>query len=96
MKLKDFFKKKKSVTTETKTITETTVITEEKETIEEKEKKPFDAVAPTKIGVLDMVIAFDTTGSMAAYIDAVRQEVAELIPALFKKDCCLRLLNHRL
>ncbi len=91
MKLKDFFKKTKSVTTETKTIIETTVITEEKEVIEKKEKKPFDAVAPTKIGVLDMVIAFDTTGSMAAYIDAVRQEVADLIPALFKDNEDLRL-----
>ena len=37
------------------------------------------------------IIAFDTTGSMAAYIDAVRQEVAELIPNLFKDNEDLRL-----
>lgn len=33
-----------------------------------------------------MVIAFDTTGSMAAYIEAVRAEVAELVPNLFKTN----------
>lgn len=38
-----------------------------------------------------MVIAFDTTGSMSAYIDAVRHEVAELIPRLFKDNEDLRL-----
>ena len=38
-----------------------------------------------------MVIAFDTTGSMAAYIGAVRQEVADLIPRLFKDNPDLRL-----
>lgn len=42
-------------------------------------------------GVLDMVIAFDTTGSMAAYIDAVRHEVSDLIPRLFKDNENLRL-----
>lgn len=29
---------------------------------------------------LDMVIAFDTTGSMASYIGAVKKYVKELIP----------------
>lgn len=33
-----------------------------------------------------MVIAFDTTGSMASYIGAVRQEVSELILQLFKDN----------
>ena len=42
-------------------------------------------------GILDMVIAFDTTGSMAEYIGAVRKEVAELIPRLFKTNKNLRL-----
>lgn len=51
----------------------------------------MDAVAPKSIGKLDMVIAFDTTGSMASYIGAVRQEVAELIPRLFKDNEDLRL-----
>lgn len=43
------------------------------------------------ISKLDMVIAFDTTGSMAAYIDAVRQEVAELVPRLFDDNDDMRL-----
>lgn len=38
-----------------------------------------------------MVIAFDITGSMAAYIDDVRKQVAELIPRLFKDNDDLRL-----
>jgi len=51
--------------------------------IEDSEKmkgKSFEKVAPKEVGVLDMVIAFDTTGSMAEYIGAVRKEVADLIP----------------
>ncbi len=55
------------------------------------EKKSLDKVAPKEIGILDMVIAFDTTGSMAAYIDAVRKEVSELVPRLFKDNENLRL-----
>ena len=37
------------------------------------------------------VIGFDTTGSMAAYIEAVRSEVADLVPRLFKENDDLRL-----
>lgn len=48
-------------------------------------------VAPKNVGKLDMVIAFDTTGSMAKYIGAVRKEVSELIPQLFKDNDDLRL-----
>lgn len=55
------------------------------------ETKTFEGVAPKNIGKLDMVIAFDTTGSMAQYIDAVRKEVATLIPELFKDNEDLRL-----
>ena len=88
MNFAELFKKKKTVITETKT---TTIVTEEKTTTEEQKQKPFEKVAPEKIGVLDMVIAFDTTGSMAAYIDAVRYEVAELVPRLFKDNEDLRL-----
>ncbi|MBR5847580.1 MAG: VWA domain-containing protein [Bacteroidaceae bacterium] len=87
MSIKDLFKKK-TVITEIKT---TTITTEESFGADKKEQKPFEKVAPEKIGVLDMVIAFDTTGSMSAYIDAVRQEVAELIPRLFKDNEDLRL-----
>ena len=53
--------------------------------------KAFDEIAPAEIGKLDMVIAFDTTGSMAEYIEAVRKEVADLIPKLFKNNPDLRL-----
>lgn len=54
-------------------------------------KDPLSTVAPKAIGKLDMVIAFDTTGSMAAYIGAVRKEVSQLIPRLFKDNDDLRL-----
>ncbi len=54
-------------------------------------EKSFGKVAPHSIGKLDMVIAFDTTGSMAAYIEAVRAQVAELVPRLFKDNEDLRL-----
>lgn len=46
----------------------------------EKGEKAFGDVAPKNVGKLDMVIAFDTTGSMAQYIGAVRKEVSDLIP----------------
>lgn len=51
----------------------------------------FKSVAPKNIGKLDMIIAFDTTGSMALYIEAVRKEVTELIPQLFRDNNDLRL-----
>lgn len=50
-----------------------------------------DKVVPKGLGKLDMVIAFDTTGSMAAYIEDVRQQVADMIPRLFKDNEDLRL-----
>lgn len=87
MKLKDLFKKKE-VTTVYEKIVKTTL---EVEDAEKEEKDALGKVAPKAIGVLDMVIAFDTTGSMAAYIDAVRKEVSELIPRLFKDNDNLRL-----
>lgn len=34
----------------------------------------------------DMVIAFDTTGSMSSYIGAVKNHVTQLIPELFKQN----------
>lgn len=56
-----------------------------------KDEEGLDQVTPKNIGTLDMVIAFDTTGSMAQYIGAVRKEVSELIPQLFKDNEDLRL-----
>ena len=40
---------------------------------------------------LDMVIAFDTTGSMASYIGAVRKRVEEVAENLFKNTTDLRI-----
>ena len=95
MGLKDLFTKHTVVTHTAETKTATTVgrteTSEKKETTENQPKKPFEEVTPKETGSLDMVIAFDTTGSMAAYIDAVRMEVAELIPRLFKDNENLRL-----
>lgn len=45
----------------------------------------------TNDGMLDMVIAFDTTGSMAAYINAVKTHVKELVPKLFSSNPDLRI-----
>ena len=79
MKIIEIFKKKVEVT-------KITTLKPDKP-----EKNALDKVAPKVLGVLDMVIAFDTTGSMAAYIGAVRKEVAELVPRLFKDNENLRL-----
>ncbi len=74
----------------TKVTTETT--TEVKVNIEPEETPILDdKVTPKGKGKLDMVIAFDTTGSMAAYIDDVRHQVAEMIPRIFKDNEDLRL-----
>ena len=84
MSFMDIFKKKSIETKE-----ETVDNVENKS--QEENKKSFEGVAPENIGKLDMVIAFDTTGSMAAYIEAVRKEVSELVPRLFKNNEDLRL-----
>lgn len=88
MKLKDLFSKK---TTDEKPDDEMATTVQHDGETNDAESKPFKDIAPKEVGMLDMVIAFDTTGSMAAYIDAVRQEVAELIPRLFKDNENLRL-----
>ena len=85
----DISKKKVTVTETTSVTTETTI--EEPMQDNKKDEKSMDKVAPKSVGVLDMVIAFDTTGSMSAYIGAVRKEVSELIPRLFKDNDDLRL-----
>lgn len=75
---------KTTVTTETTTDVKVNIEPEETPTLDDK-------VTPKGKGKLDMVIAFDTTGSMAAYIDDVRQQVAEMIPRIFKDNEDLRL-----
>ena len=73
----------------------TKVTTEIKTTVnvntDPEEARKMEQVSPKGKGKLDMVIAFDTTGSMAAYIDDVRQQVAEMIPRIFKDNEDLRL-----
>lgn len=91
MKIKDFFGKKKVETVVETTVKTTVKVDAANENDDNKDEKSLNKVAPKDIGVLDMVIAFDTTGSMAAYIGAVRQEVAELVPRLFKDNENLRL-----
>jgi hypothetical protein len=39
----------------------------------------------------DMVIAFDTTGSMSSYINSVKEHVKELIPKLFAQNAGLNI-----
>lgn len=75
---------KTKITTETTTEVKINVEPEGTQTLDDK-------VTPKGKGKLDMVIAFDTTGSMAAYIDDVRQQVAEMIPRIFKDNEDLRL-----
>lgn len=63
----------------------------EKENTEHTQEKGLKDVAPKEMGKLDMIIAFDTTGSMACYIEDVRRQVSELVPRLFKDNDDLRL-----
>lgn len=72
------------VTTESTTEVKVNITAEESPTLDNK-------VTPKGKGKLDMVIAFDTTGSMAAYIDDVRHQVTEMIPRIFKDNEDLRL-----
>lgn len=53
--------------------------------------KKKDTKSPLNDSMFDMVIAFDTTGSMNAYIKAVKLQVKELIPKLFKQNPDLRI-----
>ena len=59
-----------------KTTVKTETTTDVKVDIEPEETTTLDdKVTPKGKGKLDMVIAFDTTGSTAAYIDDVRHQV---------------------
>lgn len=53
--------------------------------------KVKESTTTSSDGMLDMVIAFDTTGSMSRYISAVKEHVKELIPKLFKQNPDLRI-----
>lgn len=92
MNIFDIFKKNKGDKASESTDVRILVSTSETECGgENKTEKAFEEVAPKNLGKLDMVIAFDTTGSMAQYIGAVRREVSDLIPQLFKENEDLRL-----
>ncbi len=54
-------------------------------------EKPVVSLSDKSSGMLDMVIAFDTTGSMSSYLNAIRKEVVTLIPQLFEENENLRL-----
>lgn len=56
----------------------------------EKKKAPKNAIDATD-GMLDMVIAFDTTGSMSSYIGDVKDHVTELIPKLLNANPKMRI-----
>ena len=75
---------------ETATVEEVTATSKETPAKDATGSNLMNKIAPKEVGTLDMVIAFDTTGSMAAYIDDVRQQVADLIPSLFKDNKNIR------
>lgn len=54
--------------------------------VKPKVKPEVKAEVSSDDGMLDMVIAFDTTGSMSSYIGAVKDHVTELVPKLFKAN----------
>lgn len=54
-------------------------------------KENVKSEVPANDGMLDMVVAFDTTGSMSSYIGAVKSHVKELVPKLFKQNPDLRI-----
>lgn len=56
-----------------------------------KPKKVKEEVVESNDGMLDMVIAFDTTGSMYDYIIDVKKHVTKLIPHLFDTNPNLRI-----
>ena len=63
-----------------------TEVIEEPKVAKKPTKKTSKKKVKTDDSLLDMVIAFDTTGSMASYIEAVKVYVKELIPNLLKTN----------
>lgn len=64
----------------------TNLIKTKKPVVESKSK-----VETTSDGKLDIVIAFDTTGSMSSYIDDVKKHVTELVPKLLDANPDMRI-----
>lgn len=90
MRLKDIFKKYGEKASEAEAAGVEKTIEDNDTTEKTVADKPLEKIAPKEVGTLDMMIAFDTTGSMAAYIEDVRHQVAELIPSLFKDNGNIR------
>ena len=63
-----------------------TEVVEEPKVAKTTTKKTSKKKVKTDDSLLDMVIAFDTTGSMASFIEAVKVYVKELIPNLLKTN----------
>lgn len=55
------------------------------------QEKANEKITPLEEQLTDIVIAFDTTGSMASYIKDVKKHVIALIPNLFKNTKNLKL-----
>lgn len=55
------------------------------------EPKKTKKSTKTSDSALDMVIAFDTTGSMSSYLDAVRSHCKELVPKLLSNNPDMRI-----
>lgn len=53
---------------------------------EEKNEESGNSSSKNNSGKLDLVIAFDTTGSMDSYIHSVKSHVTSLIPKLFSEN----------
>ena len=72
---------------------EKSALLEEKPKAKKKSKKASKSSKKSKseTSSVDMVIAFDTTGSMASYIEAVRRRVVDMIEDLFDEIPDLRL-----
>lgn len=54
-------------------------------------EKKIPSLSEDTDGMLDMVVAFDTTGSMSAYINAVKHHVLDLIPKLLNSNPNLKI-----
>jgi len=76
-----------------KKIVEKTGFSTEKEYLASLDKKiKIKTTTKTKKkDILDYVVAFDTTGSMASYLSDVRKHVEKLIPEMFSQDIDLKM-----
>ena len=86
--IKAGFKTSEDYITYLKKMIATPVVTTAKKASKKKESKIKEVI---KENLTDIVIAFDTTGSMRSYIDSVKLHVKELIPKLFSQNPNLKI-----